>query len=350
MKFKITENLKEFVINAYVNEGISATKIAKQLNVSTATVIAFLKKNNVVVENKQNKLEFDLDIDIIPEYNKGISLKELAKKFNTSIPTISKKLKNKGIEVVNRQNIAKFNEHIFDSIDTEEKAYWLGFIFADGYISKSSYTFELSLASKDVSHLQKFNTFMQHNKNNVKVGKVNLKNKEFERCRWSVCNKHLWNVLNNYGCVPKKSNILIFPKLEIFKYPELILSFIRGYFDGDGTISIYNNKVSARFLGTELFLVELKTLLSKYSINTGNLIIDPRTPYTKILSISNKNALNFLHLIYDNSFIYLNRKYNKFLTFCRSLEKSNELLQTNIGGGCDANTEISTESKKSVPS
>ena len=43
--------------------------MAKQLNVSTATVTAFLKKNNVVVENKQNKLENDLDIDIIPGSN-----------------------------------------------------------------------------------------------------------------------------------------------------------------------------------------------------------------------------------------------------------------------------------------
>lgn len=69
----------------------------------------------------------------------------------------------------------------------------------------------------------------------------------------------------------------------------------------------------------------------KYSINSGKLIIDPREEFTKTLNISQSDVFKFLHLIYDNSIIYLNRKYNKFLTFCRSLEESNELLQTNIG-------------------
>ncbi|MGM9535052.1 MAG: hypothetical protein ACI3VR_07355, partial [Intestinibacter sp.] len=65
-------------------------------------------------------------------------------------------------------NRPKFNEHIFDVIDTEEKAYWLGFIFADGYIGstplepnkKSVYNFELSLKLEDTSHLEKFKSFI----------------------------------------------------------------------------------------------------------------------------------------------------------------------------------------------
>ena len=71
------------------------------------------------------------------------------------------------------QNKTKFNENIFDCIDTEEKAYWLGFIFADGSIrSNGSFIFELSLKGSDINHLHKFNTFMGHIKDNVKIGKV----------------------------------------------------------------------------------------------------------------------------------------------------------------------------------
>lgn len=126
------------------------------------------------------KLNFDLDKDIIPLYKNGESLTKIAEKFGTSRNTLSKKLKEKGIEIINQQNKSKFNENIFDVIDSEEKAYWLGFIYADGYIDssplddskKSKYNFELSLKASDVGHLHKFNVFMEHNKNNVKINNV----------------------------------------------------------------------------------------------------------------------------------------------------------------------------------
>lgn len=324
MKQKITNDLREFVINSYVQNQLSASQIAKQIGVSTATVCTYLRDNGIVVENRQNKLNFDLDLNIIPKYNQGISLSDLAKEYNTTIQTLSKKLKERGIQIVNRQNITKFNENVFDIIDTEEKAYWLGFIFADGYISSRDYGFELSLASIDAEHLIKFNNFMQHQKNNVKLGVTKIGNTEFQRCRWGIVNKHLWNVLNNYGCTPRKSNTLVFPKLDIFQNPSLIIPFIRGYFDGDGCLSNYKELPKASFVGTEEFLSKLKEQLQVYSINSGKLVTDYRELFTKTLNISKPNTLKFLHLIYDNATIYLDRKYNKFLTFCRSLEKSNE--------------------------
>ena len=55
-------------------------------------------------------------------------------------------------------------------------------------------------------------------------------------------------------------------------------------------------------------------------------------------------------LIYDNCTIYLNRKYEKFIYFRQLYEKSYRPIQTNIGEGCDANTEITTETKESVAS
>ena len=324
MNKKITNNLREFVINSYVKDKLSAAKIAQQLKISTNTVCTYLKDNGIVVENRQNKLNFDLDKDIIPKYNQGISLSKLAKEYNTSIPTLSKKLKERGIQITNRQNLVKFNENVFDSIDTEEKAYWLGFIFADGYISSRDYSFELSLSSVDTEHLVKFNKFVQHQKNNVKIGTQKCKDKEFTRCRWGIVNKHLWNVLNNYGCTPRKSNTLLFPNIEIFKDESLIIPFIRGYFDGDGCLTNRLHKPKASFVGTAQFLTVLKEYLIKYSINTGKLVIDPREEFTRTLIISQSDVFKFLHLIYDNAIIYLDRKYNKFITFCRSLEKSNE--------------------------
>jgi intein/homing endonuclease len=98
---------------------------------------------------------------------------------------------------------------------------------------------------------------MQYNGNNVKCSNIKLNNKIFGRCRWSVQSKHLWNVLNSYGCVPKKSLILKFPSISIFDNKNLIVHFIRGYFDGDGCISYGNKshtKCSINIVGTYDFL------------------------------------------------------------------------------------------------
>ena len=48
--------------------------------------------------------------------------------------------------------------------------------------------------------------------------------------------------------------------------------------------------------------------------------------------------------------LYLDRKYEKFLEFCRLEEESSRRLSSNIGEGCDANPEISIEIKESIPS
>lgn len=52
--------------------------------------------------------------------------------------------------------------------------------------------------------------------------------------------------------------------------------------------------------------------------------------------------------LYENSTIYLDRKYEKFKEICRLFEKSNRLLEDNIGELCDGNTEVTTETKESV--
>lgn len=139
-----------------------------------------------------------------------------------------------------------YNEHVFDFIDSEEKAYWLGFIFADGYIysaplkegkTRVDYNFELCSSDKDKGHMEKFNKFIDRNKE-VKVTKSD-KLGHF-RCRVCLSSKHLWNTLNYLGCTPNKSLTLSFPKLSVFRDASLIRHFIRGYFDGDGCITCSN--------------------------------------------------------------------------------------------------------------
>ena len=343
MKKKINDikDIKK-IIDLYQN-GLSCTKISKLYNTTSHTVIKILRENNIFVYNKQNQINFN-EKDILDDYliNK-LSIIKIIKKWKTSYRTIKNIFDKKNIEIINNQNKTKFNENIFDSIDTEEKAYWLGFIFADGYISSTDNTFELSLSIKDIDHLKKFNIFMQHEHNNVKIGNVRLDDKEFKRCRWSVCNKHLWNVLNNYGCTPQKSLTLKFPDINIFKEKWLIIPFIRGYFDGDGSVSITSNVLQISILGTKDFIENIQ----KYFFNS-KISCPSKNDKTFVYSLSNKKAYYFLYTIYYKSNIFLNRKFNKFIYYknCRSKVKAFELLSSKFGEGWDANSELTYCPKK----
>ena len=97
-----------------------------------------------------------------------------------------------------------YNDTFFDIIDTEEKAYWLGFMYADGNVPIKISSCEVSLQILDVDHLIKFKSDL-HARN-----KINYDFK-IERCRFHFGNKHLKQALIKQGCVPQKSLILTFP-------------------------------------------------------------------------------------------------------------------------------------------
>lgn len=277
-----------------------------------------------------------------------ISLTKLAKREKTTVETLSKYFKLMGVEVINKQNRPKFNIHIFDEIDTEEKAYWLGFIFADGYIGstpirgdkKSIYNFELSLQKSDSKHLEKFKEFISFEKD-VTIDSY--------RCRIMVANKHFWTTLNNLGCTPRKSLTLSFPE-NLSEH--LIKHFIRGYFDGDGCISrhIHVHTVSPNIslLGTPEFLSKIKEITN---IECDFLQDKRRTEQTLAMQFNKENGIKFINYLYSDATIYLDRKYklyNFFKNGSRSVEEFAELLQTNIGENCDVNTEIIEETKESL--
>lgn len=216
------------------------------------------------------------------------------------------------------------NEHYFDEIDTEEKAYWLGFLFADGNISKPKrviqgvekpwYRIEVSLKYEDVTHLEKFRAALQME---ASIKKSHTNFEQCERARLAFNSKHMWNTLNNYGCTPCKSKTLTFPNTSIFKDKTLIRHFIRGYVDGDGCLSYCDqnhSRAHLSILGTKNVLehiqdwIPLQFKLQVYGKSEENV---------QQLSIVGKTAFFIANYLYSNCTIRLDRKYNKYLEYCR---------------------------------
>lgn len=244
--------------------------------------------------------------------NSSSSIRELSTKYNIPRQTFQGWLLAKGYNITNRRASKNFNVNYFDIINTEEKAYWLGFLFADGALTQNnkSYHIELSLKIEDSSHVKKFAKAI--NKDKI-IDKI-------YRTRCILGSKHLFNTLTNYGCTIRKSLTLKFPNINIFKNENLIRHFIRGYFDGDGCIS-YSNKEHTypivTVLGTREFLDGIQKIYNsnhKYSNANKNQEI------TKQLSFSGKSAINFMHWLYKDSKIYLERKFNRYKECCRLYE------------------------------
>ena len=279
------------------------------------------------------------------------SLTKLGEKYGVKRQTISKYLKQSGIEVVNYQNRSRLNEHVFDFMDTEEKFYWLGFLYADGNISSTGYRIEVHLSLKDLKHLEKFRKFL----NLATEIRTGINNKGYQFCHLSVRNKHLWNTLNNLGCTPRKTLTLKFPDLKIFPSKNYILDFLRGYIDGDGCLTIFLNqkRISLRtvisLVGTESFLKTINTLFGNkgYIINKSCKNWENKAFQLIFSDVPSRKLARYL---YENATIYLQRKYDKYLEFCRIEEESSRRESSKIGEGCDANTEVNSKISKGLES
>lgn len=289
--------------------------------------------NNIVKEYLQTPIE-------------ERSLTKLASKYGVKRQTIAKYVKDSGNKVINYQNLCKIDQNVFDIIDTEEKAYWLGFLYADGCINSSEFKLELNLSASDLDHMNKFKSFI---KSNSKTRIDTSKGLKYPICRFSVRNKHIWEQLNEKGCYPNKTLKLTFPKEEMFSSSNLIRHFIRGYFDGDGTIGLYDGKYSKIFnicfAGTKSFLEGVQKHLG-ISGNLRNASCNKYSSKIFTLHYSALKARKVSRIMYENSLIYMDRKYNIYKMFCRAEEESSVIKSSKIGESCDANTEVSSEITK----
>lgn len=257
----------------------------------------------------KQEIEF-LKQEIIKLNQTGMSFTQISKKLNIGRHVIRKWMKAVDYEIINTQNRLRIKNNLFQKITTEEDAYWLGFLYADGYISDKGMV-EVCLKSSDYTHLLKFADYCGFDRNKVvKKQKTNFPNSF--RCRLSFSTQHLKDNFIKHGVVPRKSEILTFPK---WLDKSLYSHFIRGYFDGDGHLHIVKlktlndyNRVSV--IGTKEFLTEILTMLNiKQSLckdvrHSGN---------TFSIEFRKENGLKFLEFIYKNANVYLERKYNLYI-------------------------------------
>lgn len=275
---------------------------------------------------KSTKITKKQEIKICEEYKKGNFLSDLMKKYRISYKKIKLILNNYNIKIRNKYTFPKqfsCDNDYFEKINNPDKAYFLGMLYADGYIDKNRKYIRISLTESDKEVLDFLKKSINHTGELKKIY-FSKYNKKKYTSRDSFClhifNKKITNDLINLGCIPNKSFTLEFPTFnQIPKY--LMGHFIRGYFDGDGCISImsgsYKNGKRAKIaiIGSCMFIDKLNKFLHKKNINSSYLTF-AKNPKIKYLWIARNDEIkNFYNFIYNNCTFSLERKKNKFIEY-----------------------------------
>lgn len=272
--------------------------------------------------NYNEKIFTQIESDDIKQmYLNGYSSVYIGNKYGVCHKVILKHLKKLNITINQRLSMSKYNlnENYFDIIDTPNKAYILGFLYADGYNNLSKCTISISLQEDDVDILNKMKDELCSNReleyidySNKHDFGYNYKN----QYRLRVFSAHMCSTLNDIGMVQNKSLILKFPNISY----ELYKHFIRGYFDGDGSYCGYYTKSNKfqpliTFTSTNEMCKSIKNVLSnELNIPCGNIYdASCHNGVTKVLSISGKNQVKLvLDWLYEDADMFLERKYQKF--------------------------------------
>ena len=220
-----------------------------------------------------------------------------------------------------------YNKNFFEIIDTPSRAYWFGFLCADGSITRfykgenlRSMSVELTVKSDDEGHLHKYLEALESN-TPIQHREIHLQStgKTYTACRCVINNTHLCWDLIDHGCTPCKSTTLMFPDSKDVP-PELLSHFMRGYFDGDGSISQYmwgRQKTTVWTLcGTEEFLTQFGAVLTENGVQLAS---GPKAEKRgekiyelRIYGLANIQCL--MAFLYQDSTpsIRLDRKYNTY--------------------------------------
>lgn len=248
-----------------------------------------------------------LEKDVLEYYlqNEDVTLRELEKIFKCSRYTIANILKEKGLLIRNRYHDVKL-KYAFEEINSEEAAYWLGFIYADGSITYTPdkkcirYVLEIGLKEEDSEHLEKFKAFIGTH--------CTIKYREKSKsCRLIVSSKELVTNLHKLGILKNKTYINNIENIWSKVPMQFKRDFIRGYFDGDGHIS-RNNILSFTSYFSESIIFLLENILQELIFRVYN----KEKTEAKSVRLLKRESTFMMHYMYKNSNIFLDRKFKKY--------------------------------------
>lgn len=252
----------------------------------------------------------------IIELSEQYSQKEVGLIYGLTQGAIGRILKKNGIKrEKKRLNLSKLSLNVdyFKDIDEPKKAYWLGYICADGCIQKNND--KLSICCKDLEILEKFKKDVNSGHKIIEKNIFDKRtNKYYHEYSFQIGNVLFVKNIIEQGVTHNKTNVCSFPNIreEFYSY------FIAGLFDGDGSVffkAAKNKVLGCSLISTKEILNFINNYLQKeYNIKPRKLIRITENKENVYKCYWDKYCINFLDFIYGgDKDIYLSRKYEKYI-------------------------------------
>lgn len=305
-------------------KGWSTKSIYETLGITKYQAYGTIRRHKL--KSNCNKILTPLDIEKIQRlYLEGMTIEQIHQSFfkdKCSKGAINQVLRKLNIT---RQNgvQATINHDYFETIDTEHKAYWIGLLLADGSISKKvykngSYTHNLRLELKasDRDLIEALVYDLESNKvvreytSNSQRGRFKDKHNAYV----AFSSRKLGEDLEKYGIVPNKTHIL----KDLPQIPhELMRHFIRGYFDGDGSVYVDSktNSLRTAFYGTHDFVANIQSFLQTELGFRDKKVHDQKEANVSFINYAKKESEILYHYMYSEATICLERKLKVFQKF-----------------------------------
>jgi len=220
----------------------------------------------------------------------------------------------------NRLNKYTKNEQYFSKINSEDKAYFLGWIASDGHIRRKRFTIKLKYDDSYVLEV-----FSKSLSSNLPVHCKKYNNKE-----WGILDvssiamtKDIIKALSiSFG---KKDSTISMPKLN----NKLKWCFLRGLFEGDGHIRKFNNKIKRPRIIISSVSNQMKIDIKNFCNLFG---IDSCIPKNnKSIQISGRHSIKFIGYVYDKcNDLKLERKYNECMSWINNWKPKTRKLNIEI--------------------
>ncbi|MFH1668151.1 MAG: MerR family transcriptional regulator [Candidatus Komeilibacteria bacterium] len=299
-----TKETKNKVIRLYTS-GLEMKQVANELNISDGFVKKVLIESHVEIRLAQYSQT--LKNKAIELYKTNPNKSEIARQLGVNSDTIRYWLQQHNIPIREfiggRPRIYSVNDNFLDNIDTEEKAYFLGFFSGDGYVNLADKSFAFILSAKDIRHLYNLRSILSSN-NPIHTHI----DKGFLMCSISIHSALLVQRLVELGFDNDKS----FTAKPIESLDDTLAShYWRGNMDADGSIYFLNKHQCYGFslCGT----YDICNGFSNYLGYNGKYVNKQgQKNLWSFVRAGNIRAYDNLHRLYHNANISLQRKFNLY--------------------------------------
>lgn len=294
------------ILSMYAN-GVPLTEIVREVGRTEHTITAVLRRHGKTPDRKVVRYDDDLRERIRAMYLDGMDAPEIGRTLgglhSSSVCNI---LKEAGID--RREQIACDNPGYFDQIDAPDKAYWLGFIGADGCVTGFNRGYprlQVKLARKDHDHLELLRAALKARRpvrDHEEVSKGELR----PYSTLAVYSPQIANALVTHGITPRKSMTL----QPWEGPPDLMRHYWRGLVDGDGHISINERGVFTGLVGSRFVAEAYAAWVNSFCGTRVNATVKrPGNGDTWVVQVGGRNRpLILLAALYDDAPTALARK------------------------------------------